>query len=127
MTHLDRWLGIIDAISPQSPDVLDDLIAPFETKAPNRGRLLFPPEAAALAPPYLMNEEDTVAFGARITSDTPNRLTLAMTLAQMALEKGAEAIILSHVDDPELDRFGFRIERVCVDTAKRDLCRAIAF
>ena len=112
MTHQDRWLSVIDAISPKSPEDIDDLVSPFEPKAPKRGRMLFPPSASVPAPPYAMDDEETVAFGARITKDTPNRLSLAMTLAQMALEKGAEAIILSHVDDPELDRFGFRVERI---------------
>lgn len=116
MTHRDRWLDVVDAISPQSPEPLDDLIAPFEGTAPKPGRLLFPPEAIASAPPHEMTDEETVTFGARITDETQNRLGLAMTLAQMALEKGAEAIILSHVDDPLLDRFGFRVERIAGET-----------
>ena len=116
MTHRDRWLEVVDAISPQSPDPLDDLIARFEPCAPREGRLLFPLAAAVPVPPYEIKDEETVAFGARITEDTPDHINLAMTLAQMALEKGAEAIILSHVDDPVLDRFGFRVERVAGET-----------
>ena len=116
MTHRDRWLGVVDAISPQVPDPLDDLIAPFDSTVPAPGRLLFPAAAAEPEAPYEIKDEETVTFGARITAETPNRLNLAMTLAQMALEKGAEAIILSHVDDPLLDRFGFRVERVAGET-----------
>ena len=114
MSTRERWLTIIDAISPQMPENVDDIT---ETGSkPPRGRLLFPLSAAAASPQYEIKDEETITFGARITEDTPDRLKLAMTLAQMALEKGAEAIILSHVDEPLLDRFGFRVERVAGQT-----------
>ena len=114
MSNRDRWLNIIDAISPQMPEALDSVVE--DGPLPPKGRLLFPTASAEPAPAYEFDDEETITFGARITKDTPDRLALAMTLAQMALEKGAEAIILSHVDDPLLDRFGFRVERVSGET-----------
>ena len=125
MTHSDRWLAVIAAITPQAPEDLDPLIGGHIAGAPEAGHLLFPAEAADTAPPFSFEAESTVTFAARITEATPNRLELAMNLAQMALEKGAEAIILSHVDDPMLDRFGFRVERIAGETEEeRAACEA---
>lgn len=118
MTHPERWLSVIAAITPQTPEDLDPLLEGLAGEAPQMGKLLFPQAAAEAAPVFAFDREETVTFAARITADTPNRLELAMNLAQMALEKGAEAIILSHVDDPGLDRFGFRVERVGGQTAE---------
>lgn len=125
MSHTDRWLGIIDAISPRAPESLDSLVAPFDAQAPRKGRLLFPSAAAGPCPPYEIKDEETVTFGARITDQTKDPIALAVSLAQMSLEKGAEAIILSHVDTPVLDRFGIRVERVGGETeAERAACEA---
>ena len=116
MTHRERWTTIIAGITPQEPEALDTVMAPFDTVPARAGRLLFPAAAADAAPPTDFEAAETVTFAARITEGTTDRLTLAMTLAQMAMEKGAEAIILSHVDDPGFDRFGFRVERVSGET-----------
>ena len=39
-----------------------------------------------------------------------------MVLAQMAAEKAAHPVILSHVDVTGLEKFGFRVERVAGNT-----------
>ncbi len=111
-----RWTQVMGLITPAKPEDLDAVLSPFDPRADKAGKTGFPEDLGDIALHVPFKDEDTVCFGARITEDTQNRVQLAMNLAQMAAEKGAEPIILSHVDYCGLERFGFRVERISGDT-----------
>jgi len=112
----EHWTQVMALITPATPVDLDEDIADLDPRARSMGKTLFPDTIPDVALPVPLSGDDTVCFGARITEDTPDRIRLAMNLAQMAAEKGAEPIILSHVDLCGLERFGFRVERIAGDT-----------
>lgn len=123
----DRWTRVMGMISPAEPDNLDDLLGPFDPRRGDQGAAIFPETIEDVALPVPLASEETVCFGARVTAETPDPVRLAMTLAQMAAEKGAEPIILSHVDVCGLERFGFRVERIAGATPEaRDVAEAQA-
>lgn len=109
---MSNWTKRISQITPLAPTSLDDVLAPLDPRYGKEGSYSFPQDAITpeLATP--LKSEELVAIGVRVTEDTPNRVALAMKLAQMAAEKEAEPIVLSHVDATGLERFGFRIERI---------------
>ena len=100
------WNDVIARITPMQPTDLDAALAEACPRANKPGTVNFPKTAAAAPLVLDLATEETVCFGARITEDTPNRLALAMSLAQMAEEKAATPIILSHVEVCGLERFG---------------------
>ena len=108
----DHWTRVMGLISPAAPTDLDPVLAGYDPRAQGKGKTGFPGGIGDVALPVDFKSEDTVCFGARVTKDTPNPVQLAMSLAQMAAEKGAEPIILSHLDYCGLERFGFRVERI---------------
>lgn len=119
------WAAVIARITPSGPTDLDAALDTVGAQKPKAGKTSFPPEAANSPLIVEFEEEETVCFGARITKDTPNKTALAMTLAQMADEKAATPIILSHVDICGLERFGFRVERITGETAEEiEACEA---
>lgn len=111
-----HWTKVMGLISPAAPVDLDPVLAPFDARAREPGTTGFPDGIGDVALPVAFSSDETVCFGARVTPDTPNPVQLAMSLAQMAAEKGAEPIILSHMDYCGLERFGFRVERIAGDT-----------
>ena len=111
MSHVD-WADVVAAITPLEPTDLDGLIEAIAPKAPALKGTRFPQEEVTNLIPVDFQDDKTVCFGARITKDTPDKVALAMTLAQMAAEKGAFPVILSHLDTCGLEQFGFRVERV---------------
>lgn len=110
------WAKVVATITPLEPIDLDGLIDEITPDKPARKGLPFPQSAAVPPLPVEFHEETTVCFGARVTKDTPNRMALGMMLAQMAAEKGAFPVILSHVDYCGLEQFGFRVERIAGET-----------
>jgi len=110
---LKRWSEVISRISPQTPTNLDHLLAPHDPRARPPAAYRFPTNSRASLFDTPFAKESTIAFGARVTHETSDRVALAMTLAEMAAEKMAEPIILSHLEYSGLERFGFRVERVC--------------
>ena len=124
MSQMD-WTKVVAEITPLEPTDLDAVIDAIKPTEGAPSGLRFPREAADYAIASVFNEETTVCFGARITKDTPNKMALAMTLAQMAAEKGAFPVILSHMDYCGLEQFGFRVERVAgKDAAEIAACEA---
>lgn len=111
--HWTRTMGII---TPAAPTGLDADLEKLDPRRAKPGRATFPEDMGDIALPADFASEETVCFGARITEATGNRVQLAMSLAQMAAEKGAEPVILSHVDYCGLERFGFRVERIAGET-----------
>lgn len=112
-----NWLAVLGRITSQSPLNLDADLADLDPRhASKPGILSFPEAAAKSALPTSFSDEETVAFAARVTEETKDPIGLAVTLAQMAFEKGAEVVILSHLDYSGLERFGFRVERVAGET-----------
>ena len=107
-----NWAHVVSTITPLEPSDLDGIIDGIKTENPKVNATGFPIDAAVPSLPLDFEDEKTVCFGARITEATPNRVGLAMTLAQMAAEKGAFPVILSHLDYCGLEQFGFRIERI---------------
>ncbi len=122
---VNYWSDLVASITPNAAFDLDAALGDLTANPPSKGQLTFPADAAKAPLPLRFAEPTTVCFGARITEDTPNRLALATTLAQMAAEKGATPIILSHVDHAGLEQFGFRVERVGGQTYdERAACEA---
>ena len=121
-----RWPGVLSRMTAAMPTNLDPLIEDIDPRFGGEiGALGFPLAAAEAEMPTPFAAETTVAFAARITEETENRVQLAASLAHMAYEKDAEVIILSHVDVSGLERFGFRVERVTGSTPEeRDACEA---
>ena len=103
---------IISRISPAAPVNLDELLCGVEGTTQAPGRYIFPREVQDIDLVVPLKDEEVVCFGARVTEDTPNVVALAMSVAQLAAEKNAEPVVFSHVDNPGLSRFGFRIERI---------------
>ena len=114
--NTDHWTRVMGLITPAAPVDLDDVLEPLDPRRAKAGTTRFPEDIPDVALPVGFANGDTVCFGARITKDTPDRIRLAMNLAQMAAEKGAEPIILSHVGTCGLERFGFRVERIAGDS-----------
>jgi len=119
------WSRVLASLTPTAPEDIDgiiDSIAPLDTETAG---LSFPKDAALGSLPMEFADPTTVCFGARITEDLEDPLSLAVKLAQLAVEKDAHPIILSHVPYCGLERFGFRVERVVGETeAERTACEA---
>jgi len=111
-----EWSDVVASITPLEPTDLDALIDKIAPKTGAPARTQFPTAAAIAAVPTSFEDDQTVCFGARVTKDTANVTALAMTLAQLAAEKGGVPIILSHLDYCGLEQFGFRVERVAGQT-----------
>ncbi len=119
------WADVVASITPLEPTDLDAIIDRSKKNQPAKAGLEFPLDAAIAPMKPSFKDETTVCFGARVTENTPNRLALAVTLAQMAAEKGATPIILSHLDYSGLEQFGFRVERIGGKTEEeREACEA---
>jgi len=120
-----NWADIVASITPLEPTDLDGIIDTLRPPLSDSKQTVFPVETVKNPIPVQFRDETTVCFGARVTKDTPDRLGLAMTLAQMAAEKGAFPIILSHLDYSGLEQFGFRVERVAGKNAEEiEACEA---
>lgn len=120
-----EWTKRISQITPQTPIRLDDSLEGLDPRTTKPGTVHFPSAAAnwAIATPF--RDPEMVAIGVRVTDDTQDKVQLAMKLAQMAAEKDAEPIVLSHIDHSGLARFGFRVERIAGATqAERDTAEA---
>ena len=113
---LEKWTEVITRINPRAPIQLDDVLMPLDPRSTKSGTYTFPAHVTEtpVVTPFL--RETTICLGARITEKTTNRLALAMKLAQMAADKDAMPIIISHVEYSGLERFGFRVERVAGET-----------
>lgn len=109
---LARWMEVINRVTPQQPVNVDDLLRPLDPRSRDTGDYTFPVAVAEMPMVTPFARESTICFAARITEDTQDRVALAMKLAQMAAEKDAMPIILSHLEYSGLERFGFRVERV---------------
>lgn len=117
-----NWTNIINRISPKAPQDLDPLVGVLDPRrAKNDGAYLVPASDDTFDGLTPLKGEETICFGARITKDTPDPVALAMRVAQLAAEKGAEAIVLSHVEKSGLERFGFRVETVGGETKQARL------
>lgn len=65
----------------------------------------------------------TAVIGYHIRAHRPDLPMIAMQLASFAAERGAEVVILSDLPYAGLERFGFRVERVCGTTEEeREAC-----
>ncbi len=110
MAH--EWHDIIKRINTERPEDLDEVIAPLDPRLKPQGQVLAPADDAVFAGLTPLYGEETICFGARITAQTPDPVKLAMEVAQLAAEKSAEVVILSHVEKSGLERFGFRVETI---------------
>ncbi len=115
------WTNIINRISPQAPQDLDPLLGALDPRRTKDGAYLVPAPEDTFDGLTPLKGEETICFGARITKDTADPVALAMRVAQLAAEKGAEAIVLSHVEKSGLERFGFRVETVGGETEQARL------
>jgi hypothetical protein len=103
---------ILMRITPQTPENLDrDLARLMPAVSVGHDRYCGDPLAAVSA--KLHAPVSTVCFGIRITAATDDIIGLAARAAQMAVERDAGVIVLSHVERTGLERFGFQVERVC--------------
>lgn len=109
---MSDWLTKIGQITPMAPTSMDDTLETLDPRFGKPGSFEFTLEVgdAEIVTPF--GDPEMVAIGVRITKDTPDRVKLAMKLAQMAAEKDAEPVVLSYVDTTGLERFGFRTERI---------------
>lgn len=106
------WNDVISRITPAAPVDIDDDLAPLANAGDAADPTPLHSTVAYQSIPVGFAAEDTVCFGVRVTEKTPNIVSLAMQVAQMAAEKGGYPVILSHVDYCGLERFGFRVERI---------------
>jgi hypothetical protein len=119
----DRWSEVISRLTAGAPEPLDDLLADTATGAGLEGADFFPPLEAVLMPQAAMRTSGAVAIGVRVTEPVPDLVDRALRLAAFALEKDVEVIVLSHIDEPGFERFGFRVERIAgADDAARAAC-----
>lgn len=103
---------ILLRITPQAPENLDrDLARLMPAVRAGHDRYCGDPLAAVSA--RLHAPVSKVCFGIRITAATDDIIGLAARAAQMAVERDAGVIVLSHVERTGLERFGFQVERVC--------------
>lgn len=110
---LKEWGPVLARISPARPENLDDILAKRDPRvAETPGSYRFPAKAARHMTDTPFAKASTIAFAARVTAETGDRVALASRLATLAAEKGAEPIILCHEEYAQLERFGFRVERV---------------
>ena len=107
-----NWDDLICRISPAAPENLDDDLAALDPRTAKTGAINFPISAAENELPVEFATEEVVCFGVRVDEQTTDETTLAMTIAQMAAEKGAFPVVFSHVENCGLQRFGFRVERI---------------
>jgi hypothetical protein len=117
----DRWSEVISRLTAGEPGTLDDLTAGVD--APAEGRDFFPAVEGVLMPQSALVRPGAVCIGVRVTEAPADLVDRALRLASFALEKDVEVILLSHVDEPGFERFGFRVERISgEDAAARAAC-----
>ncbi len=117
----ERWSEVISRLTARAPEALDDLTAGAE--APAAGRDFFPAVEAVLMPQPALARPGAVCIGVRVTEPVADLVDRALRLAAFALEKDVEVIVLSHIDEPGFERFGFRVERISgEDAAARAAC-----
>ena len=118
-----RFADMISCISHHEACELDAIVGPFDRRLNPVGRAIFPSGVAPARPEPRMRGEDTACIGYRVREPKADAALVAMQLATLAMEKGAEVIILSHLPYSGFERFGFRCERVCGETeAERLAC-----
>lgn len=120
---LEHYQTILSRLTTQVAEDIDDLLRPHDGRARRSGRDLFPDgvDRSPFTPAF--RKADTVAIGVRITTSRDDLADLAVQLSTFALEKGAEIVVLNHLDYCGLERFGFRCERITGNTPEaRDAC-----
>ncbi|MCW3782491.1 hypothetical protein [Defluviimonas salinarum] len=123
MTIATRWNGVMSRITCHEAVNIDHLLAPLDPRARKGGKERFPEGAGRN--PFLAHFRDpsTVCVGVRISEPRNDLAALAMQLTTLAMERGVEVVVLSHLDYSGLERFGFRAERICGETKDlRDAC-----
>ncbi len=118
------WLDTALRLSPRSPDWLDETcFAPQDgTRAAQAGGSDGPWLAAHLSPGagleapsgrlFPLRDAQMACIGLRLRQRPERPEQLAAHLVGMALERGVETIVLSHLAHCGLERFGLRIERI---------------
>jgi hypothetical protein len=120
---LEHYQTILSRLTTQVAEDIDDLLRPHDGRARRSGRDLFPDgvDRSPFTPAF--RQADTVAIGVRIASPREDLADLAVQLSTFALEKGAEIVVLNHLDYCGLERFGFRCERITGDSPQaREAC-----
>lgn len=106
----DHWLAVLSRIAPGEPIDLDG-----GDGVPAHGGvgLAAWDTAGTPASPRLWARPDTGAsyLGIRVDAPLADPTRTALRLAAAALERGVTPIILSSIDNPGFERFGFRVER----------------
>jgi hypothetical protein len=122
-TH--RWNALLARIVPEEADDLDELTGAFDPRYAPTGRDVLPALEAALMPTTPLKRRDAVCIGLRAAGPLPDAADRAVRLAAFAVERDVEVVVLAEAEHVGLERFGFRVERICGATpAQRAACEA---
>jgi len=107
-----HYQTLLARVTTHGAEDIDAVLRPHDRRARKAGRDLFPlgVDRVPFTPEF--RDPDTVAIGVRILEPKADLAELAVSLGTFALEKGAEIVVLNHVDYCGLERFGFRCERI---------------
>lgn len=114
--HIERWSGALSRITRHEAVEVDDLAGAHDARRNPVGRAILPDGMPATLGDTPFRSEESAPIGFRITEVRDDLAAVAMKLTCLALEKGAEIIVLNHLPYSGLERFGFRCERVTGDT-----------
>jgi hypothetical protein len=105
-----RWSDILSRLSPDRLLDLGDLGDRASASAAGTGPLggAAPPVAALWA----RGEGSTGCLGLRVRAPVEDVTATAARLAAIAVERGVQPVILSHVGETGFERLGFRVERI---------------
>lgn len=121
--HTRRWSEIMSRITPNDALNIDDVLARQDPRAAKKHGSAVMPASDPVRFSAGFSDESTSVIGFRLREARDDLPVLAMRLAGFAAEQGAEVVILSDLPYSGLERFGFRVERVCGDTEEqREMC-----
>lgn len=95
------------------------MTAPLDPRIRPSGKAIFPDECFGPDVAALLLLEDEAAIGFRIVSPREDIASVAMKLASLGMEHDVEVVVLADGDYSGLERFGFRSEWICGETAEQ--------
>lgn len=120
---MPHYQTILARVTMYVAEDIDDLLRPYDGRARRSGRDLFPAgvDRSPFTPAF--RDAETVVIGVRMTAEREDLADFAVQLSTFAMEKGAEIVVLNHLDYCGLEGFGFRCERITGDTPEaREAC-----
>lgn len=121
--HAQRWADIASRINPQDAGNIDDLLFAYDSRAAKCAGHAIMPKGQSVGFHAGFRDPETAIIGYRVREMRADLPAVAMRLAMFAAERGADVVILSDLPYSGLERFGFRVERVCGETQEdRDAC-----